>query len=89
MQTFNYFNIVKCIIMYLAIAEHSICQPGLPGPHDEFQEGSPGFAAFHRAKSRLLFLNECCMISGKGTNFPYLLYLVVSKNNEPLYIGNY
>lgn len=75
--------------MYLAMAEHSMCQPGLPGPHNESQDGSPGFAAFHRAKSKLLFLNECRVTSGTGTNFPYLLYLVVSKNNEPFYMENY
>src|SRR4051794_38537273 len=34
-----------------AIAEHSICQPGRPGPHGEDQNGSPGFAAFHMVKS--------------------------------------
>ncbi len=33
------------------IAEHSICQPGLPSPHGLSHEGSPGFAIFHRAKS--------------------------------------
>ncbi len=29
----------------LAIAEHSICQPGRPFPQGESQLGSPGFAA--------------------------------------------
>ena len=33
------------------IAEHSRCQPGRPGPHGVGQLGSPGLAAFHRAKS--------------------------------------
>jgi hypothetical protein len=28
-----------------------MCQPGLPGPHRESHAGSPGFAAFHSAKS--------------------------------------
>lgn len=28
-----------------------MCQPGLPGPKGASQEGSPGLAAFHRAKS--------------------------------------
>lgn len=74
---------------YLAIAEHSMCHPGLPGPHDESHDGSPGFVAFHRAKSKLLLLNEWDTTSGTLTIFPYLLYLVVSKNNEPFYIGNY
>ena len=30
---------------------HSMCQPGRPGPHGDGQVGSPGLAAFHRAKS--------------------------------------
>jgi len=63
-----------------------MCHPGLPGPHDESHEGSPGFVAFHRAKSKLLLLNVCGTISGTLTILPYLLYLVVSKNNEPFYI---
>ncbi len=28
-----------------------MCQPGRPLPHGESHEGSPGFAAFHSAKS--------------------------------------
>lgn len=40
----------------LAIAEHSICQPGLPSPHGESQNGSPGFDFFHNAKSVGFFL---------------------------------
>lgn len=36
--------------------EHSICQPGRPAPHGDFQEGSPVFAPFHSAKSRRSFL---------------------------------
>lgn len=34
-----------------AITEHSICQPGRPGPHGEVHEGSPGLEAFQIAKS--------------------------------------
>jgi len=57
-NTITYLHLDICkISKYLAIAEHSMCQPGLPGPHDESQEGSPGFDAFHRAKSKLLLLN--------------------------------
>ena len=33
------------------IAEHSICQPGLPLPHGLSHDGSPGFAPFQSAKS--------------------------------------
>ena len=36
----------------MAIAEHSMCQPGRPGPHGLSHDGSPGFAAFQSAKSR-------------------------------------
>lgn len=34
-----------------AITEHSMCQPGRPGPHGDDQEGSPALDAFHNAKS--------------------------------------
>ena len=37
---------------FIAIAEHSMCQPGRPGPQGLSQCGSPGFAPFQRAKSR-------------------------------------
>ena len=30
---------------------HSVCHPGRPGPHGEGHVGSPGLAAFQRAKS--------------------------------------
>ena len=36
----------------VAMAEHSRCQPGRPGPHGVSQDGSPGLAPFHRVKSR-------------------------------------
>ena len=36
---------------FMLIAEHSMCQPGRPGPQGESQVGSPGFAAFQRTKS--------------------------------------
>ena len=36
-----------------AMTEHSMCQPGRPGPHGEGQEGSPDLDAFQRAKSEL------------------------------------
>ncbi len=35
----------------MLIAEHSICQPGRPGPQGLSQAGSPGFEPFQRAKS--------------------------------------
>jgi len=34
-----------------AITEHSICQPGLPGPQGDSHEGSPSLDFFQSAKS--------------------------------------
>ena len=36
-----------CSIM----AEHSMCQPGRPGPNGLSHTGSPGFEGFHSTKS--------------------------------------
>ena len=36
----------------MLIAEHSMCQPGRPGPISVSHDGSPGLGPFHRAKSR-------------------------------------
>ena len=36
---------------FMLMAEHSMCQPGRPGPHGLSHAGSPGLAPFHRAKS--------------------------------------
>ena len=33
------------------MAEHSMCQPGRPGPQGLSQAGSPGLAAFQSVKS--------------------------------------
>jgi len=45
--------ISKVLPRYLVdMAEHSICQPGLPSPISVAQKGSPPFFPFHRAKSR-------------------------------------
>ena len=35
----------------LAMALHSICQPGRPRPHGDSHDGSPGREFFHKAKS--------------------------------------
>ena len=35
----------------MLIAEHSMCQPGRPGPNGEGQDGSPGFSPFQSTKS--------------------------------------
>ena len=37
---------------FIAMAEHSMCQPGRPFPKGVSQKGSPGLAAFQSAKSR-------------------------------------
>jgi hypothetical protein len=45
---------IKCSALihpHLAMAEHSMCHPGRPGPQGESQNGSPARAAFQRAKS--------------------------------------
>lgn len=39
------------MLTYAAIAEHSMCHPGLPSPHGEFHFGSPSLLFFHNAKS--------------------------------------
>ena len=40
----------------MAIAAHSTCQPGRPGPNEEAQDGSPGRAASQtRASSGSFF----------------------------------
>ena len=36
----------------MLIAEHSMCQPGRPGPSGVSHDGSSGFGPFHSAKSR-------------------------------------
>ena len=42
----------KCSPRYfMLIAEHSMCQPGRPGPHGLSHAGSPGLAPFHSVKS--------------------------------------
>jgi len=33
------------------MAEHSMCQPGLPCPHGDGHDGSPALPLFHSAKS--------------------------------------
>ena len=71
--------------IYLAIALHSICHPGLPFPHGDFQNGSFDFAAFHRAKSSTAFLSpfSCVSNSNSLSNFPYLTNFNVSKYTDP------
>ena len=56
--------------MFSAIAEHSMCQPGRPRPHGEFQEvSSPSFFAFQSAKSRgsSFFSFGSCSSSSSGS----------------------
>ena len=40
------------------MAEHSMCQPGRPGPQGLSHCGSPGLAPFHSAKSSGLRLSS-------------------------------
>ena len=37
---------------FIDMAEHSMCQPGRPGPTAVSHDGSPGFGPFQSAKSR-------------------------------------
>ena len=48
------------------MAEHSMCQPGRPGPHGLSHAGSPGLAPFHRAKSPGLRLLVADLDAGAG-----------------------
>ena len=50
-----------------AIAEHSRCQPGRPGPNGVLHAGSPGLTDFQRAKSRGSFLRESPTESPAGS----------------------
>ena len=43
---------------FLLIAEHSICQPGLPLPQGLSQPGSLSFEGFHNIKSDASFLKS-------------------------------
>ena len=36
---------------FMLMAEHSMCQPGRPGPQGLSHDGSPGLELFHKAKS--------------------------------------
>ena len=63
--------------MELAIAEHSICQPGLPSPQGELQTGSPGLDFFHKAKSCgfLFSFAELSTVSAPSPSFSLLVSL--------------
>ena len=50
----------------MLMAEHSMCQPGRPGPQGLSQYGSPGLAPFHRAKSPGLRLLVAHLDAGPG-----------------------
>ena len=53
------------------MAEHSRCHPGRPAPQGVGHEGSPGFAAFHKAKSRgsLLYVSSASAAGCKSSSF--------------------
>ena len=53
----------------VAMAEHSRCQPGRPGPHGVSQDGSPGLAPFQSAKSRGSRLASLGSVSSAGRMF--------------------
>ena len=47
---------ISLLNISLDIAEHSKCQPGLPLPQGESQEGSSSLEGFHKTKSSDFFL---------------------------------
>ena len=65
--------VYMCMNSYHAITEHSICQPGLPGPQGLGHAGSPCLLAFHSAKSLLCLFS--CSLSADTLNSP-------AKNNR-------
>ncbi len=60
---------------FIAIAEHSMCQPGRPGPIAVSHEGSPGFGAFHSAKSRALSLSYSSTSTRAPSSMPAKSFL--------------
>merc|ERR1719502_741232 len=54
-----------CPMVCSIMAEHSMCQPGLPAPHGLSQVGSPGLDAFQSAKSR-----SSLLVNVVEANFP-------------------
>ena len=75
----------------MAMAEHSMCQPGRPGPQGLSQDGSPGLADFHRAKSRGSRLRSSTSTRAPASNssrflpesFPYSGKRDTSKYTSP------
>ena len=74
------------------IAEHSMCQPGRPGPIAVSHDGSPGFGPFQRAKSRMSSFayssastrspTRICVGSIRASR-PYLGHEAIRKKIEP------
>ncbi len=70
-----------------------MCHPGRPRPHGASQAGSPGFEAFHRAKSSgLRFMASCSFVtrshcdiwsSGRRLSLPYSGNEETSNQAEP------
>lgn len=67
-----------------AIAEHSICQPGLPKPQGDSHEGSPGLLFFQSAKSFKDFFSPLCSAVVKSPrNKILILHTRLEKKNLP------
>ena len=68
-----------------------MCQPGLPWPQGDSQEGSPSFALFHKTKSRGSFLESSSAILAPGfrssifllDNLPYSGKVLTAKKTSP------
>ena len=54
-----------------AIAEHSICHPGLPRPHFDSQKGSFSFDFFHNAKSYLFLFSDVSLDNTPSPSFNF------------------
>jgi hypothetical protein len=65
-------------MLYDTDISHMLHPPGLPLPHGDSQKGSPGLAAFHKAKSWLLrfsWLSKLASLSDASAALPTLLGL--------------
>ncbi len=51
---------------FMLIAEHSMCQPGRPGPHGLSQAGSPGLGPFPQGEVAGVALSVADFDAGAG-----------------------
>ena len=63
----------KWLLVLEFMAEHSMCQPGRPGPQGLSQVGSPGLDIFHSTKSSGLRLASHHVDPGAGLQLLQIL----------------